>query len=61
MKEIKLVTIKPLSGEVEYGVQEAGQWVRHGEVIVVPGLTPATTLGELTQAAATDAQAKGYL
>ena len=61
MKEIQLVTIKPLTGEVEYGVREAGHWLRHGEVIVVPGVGLTTTLSDLAAAATADAQAKGYL
>jgi len=60
MKEVKIVTIKPLSGEVEYGVQEDGQWLVHG--IVIPLVVGPATTGEQVVAAATaDATAKGLV
>jgi hypothetical protein len=57
-KEIKIVTIKPLASEVEYGVQENGQWLVHGVVIPLE-VGPATTGEQIMAAATADAQAKG--
>ena len=60
--ELKIVTIKPATDEVEYGVKEtvSGTWIVHGVVINQP-LGPDTTGAQLVEAATVDAIAKGYL
>jgi hypothetical protein len=60
MKTVQIVTIKPLEGQVEYGVQQDGQWLVHG--VVISMAVGADTTGEQIIAAATaDATAKGFL
>lgn len=61
MLEVKIITVKPATDQVEYGVKdtETGNWVVHGEVITKP-LGPSTTGAELVAAATEDAVAKGY-
>jgi hypothetical protein len=60
MKEAKVVTIKPQTGEVEYGVQEGGQWVVHGAVLAME-LAESTTLHAIQTAATGDAVGKGWM
>jgi hypothetical protein len=60
MKTIAIVTIKPLEGKVEYGVQQDGQWLVHGIVIALE--VGADTIGhEIIAAATADAEARGLL
>lgn len=60
--EVKILTIKPATDEVEYGVKntDTNTWVVHGVVISKP-LGPDTTGADLIAAATADAQAKGYI
>jgi len=59
MKELKVVTVKPQTGEIEYGIAENGRWLRHGLVIERP-MTGETSLHALETAAAADAIAQGW-
>jgi hypothetical protein len=60
MKEIKLLTIKPLTGEVEYGIQADGQWLQHG-IVIKSTLTDQTNLASLLTACENNAIADGYI
>jgi hypothetical protein len=59
-KEIKIVTIKPLAGEIEYGIQQDGQWTVHGIVIPLE-VGPGTTGEEVVAAATADAEVRGLI
>lgn len=59
-KEVTVTAIKPMSDEIEYGIQEDGNWVVHGIVIHQPvGLE--TKGVELVALAIADARAKGLI
>jgi hypothetical protein len=57
---IRLLTIKPERGEVEYGVASGDGWVIHGVVISVE-MTKATTLEDLYDLATQHAFEQGYV
>lgn len=60
MREVKVLTVKPQAGEIEYGVVEDGQWAVHG-VVVAMELAGDTTLHGIETAATGDAAGKGWL
>jgi len=60
MREVKVLTVKPQAGEIEYGVVEDGQWVVHGVVLAME-LAESTTLQAIQTAATGDAVGKGWL